>query len=79
MPGPRSRSSLAALLADQLYRAVVVAVIAVRVVEVTLNEVIRVVTVRHGVVAAAGSVLVARVVFRLVVGGVRVGIGVAHR
>jgi hypothetical protein len=58
----------AALGADDLDRAVVVAVIAVRVVKMALHEVINVVAMHDGGVAATGAVLVGMV-------GVKVRVG----
>jgi len=64
----------------QLHLAVVVAVVAVREVQVAGHQVIRVVAVRHGFVAAARSMLVAFLVAAAVVSGRATGgIGVADR
>lgn len=59
---PGSRSPLAYLLASDLNPAMVVTVIPVRVVQMPLHQVIHVIPVRYGFMAAAGAVLVALLV-----------------
>jgi hypothetical protein len=59
---------------------VVIAVIAVRVVEVAADDVVDVVTVLYRLVAAVGAVLVlGAVVFAVVVGRALVGVGLGDR
>lgn len=52
----------ALLLLDYFYRTMVVAVITMRVVQMTIDQVIDVIAMRNGLMAATGTVNVARVV-----------------
>jgi hypothetical protein len=62
-----------------LERAVVVAVVAVRVMQVAVDQVVDVITVRHRLVPAAGAVLVARLVpFAAMLGRAAAGIAGRH-
>ena len=66
--------------ADYGNRPVVVTVVAMRVVQVVLDEVVDVIAVRDGLVAAAGTVLVRGIVAgALVIGGAHVGMLGVHR
>ena len=66
-------------LVDHFQRAVIVAVIAVRVVQVAVDEVVDMVTMRNRLVAAAGAMRVRRVMAGAVVGrGALVGVLVRH-
>ena len=78
-PSGRSRLTKWALAGHDLERAVIVAVAAMRMMQVAGDQVVDVVTMRHGFMAAARTVLVARLVAAAgVVRRASVGIGGTH-
>jgi hypothetical protein len=67
------------LASDHLERAVVVAVVAVRMMQVTVDQVVDVVAVRHRLVAATWTVAMVRVMAgAAMVGRAAVGVPLAH-
>jgi hypothetical protein len=74
-PAPRERRPSGV---RHLHRAVVVAVVAVRMVQLAIDQIIRVVAVRHGLVPAPRSVTVPGVVAVVVPRGARGRVGAVH-